>query len=176
MSLSSLVIGILVVGAIILLLDRRTKSEYRPKSGEHIQRSFSHSSMPGSSQLTHTFTQETELKRAPIDPLSDAELIELLRAGKKIEAIKRYRELYGAGLADAKQAIEELFDSDLSRPASPETSPAANGNFSQDPEILAFMRQGNTIQAIKRYRELSGVGLKEAKDFIDQLDRELYRR
>ena len=32
----------------------------------------------------------------------------LMREGKKIEAIKRYRELTGAGLAEAKAAVEKL--------------------------------------------------------------------
>ncbi|GAA5069020.1 ribosomal protein L7/L12 [Nocardia callitridis] len=35
-----------------------------------------------------------------------AELDELLARGKKIQAIKRYRELTGSGLKDAKDAIE----------------------------------------------------------------------
>jgi Ribosomal protein L7/L12 C-terminal domain len=32
----------------------------------------------------------------------------LMRDGKKIEAIKRYREITGAGLAEAKAAVEKL--------------------------------------------------------------------
>ena len=37
------------------------------------------------------------------------------------------------------------------------------------PEFYALVRQGKKIQAIKMYRELSDVGLKEAKDFVDGL-------
>jgi ribosomal protein L7/L12 len=37
-----------------------------------------------------------------------AEVIELLRAGKKIHAIKRYRELTGADFTQAREAIEKL--------------------------------------------------------------------
>ncbi|HEU5097444.1 MAG TPA: ribosomal protein L7/L12 [Roseiflexaceae bacterium] len=33
----------------------------------------------------------------------------------------------------------------------------------------ALAAQGNKIEAIKRYRELTGVGLKEAKDYVDRL-------
>ncbi len=36
-------------------------------------------------------------------------------------------------------------------------------------EVVALARSGNKIQAIKRYRELTGVGLAEAKDVVDQL-------
>lgn len=36
------------------------------------------------------------------------ELRDLLAAGQKIEAIKRYREATGVGLAEAKEAVEAL--------------------------------------------------------------------
>ncbi|MBO8194113.1 ribosomal protein L7/L12 [Streptomyces oryzae] len=36
------------------------------------------------------------------------EVIELLRSGKKLHAIKRYRELTGEGLKEAKEAVERL--------------------------------------------------------------------
>ena len=35
-------------------------------------------------------------------------------------------------------------------------------------EFFALLRKGKKIQAIKMYRELTGVGLKEAKDFVDR--------
>jgi len=35
------------------------------------------------------------------------------------------------------------------------------------PEFYALVRQNRKIQAIKMYRQLTGVGLKEAKDFVD---------
>ncbi len=38
----------------------------------------------------------------------DAEIVALVRDGKKLEAIKRYRELTGADLATAKVAVEQL--------------------------------------------------------------------
>ena len=37
------------------------------------------------------------------------------------------------------------------------------------PEILDLVRDGRKIEAIKLYREETGVGLKEAKDYIDSL-------
>ena len=38
-------------------------------------------------------------------------------------------------------------------------------------ELLALLRQGQKIQAIKLYRERTGVGLKEAKDVVEALAR-----
>ncbi|MFN8385775.1 MAG: ribosomal protein L7/L12 [Anaerolineales bacterium] len=40
------------------------------------------------------------------DPINSARVQEALRRGDKIEAIKLYRELTGAGLAEAKDAID----------------------------------------------------------------------
>ena len=36
-------------------------------------------------------------------------------------------------------------------------------------EVRAILKQGQKIGAIKRYRELCGVGLKEAKDIVEGL-------
>ena len=39
------------------------------------------------------------------------------------------------------------------------------------PAVAEALRSGNKIEAIKRYREETGVGLKEAKEFIEQVQR-----
>ena len=39
------------------------------------------------------------------------------------------------------------------------------------PEVQAALRNGNKIEAIKIYRQLTGVGLAEAKDAIDKAGR-----
>lgn len=43
-------------------------------------------------------------------------------------------------------------------------------------EALQWLRQGNKIEAIKVYRQHTGTGLKEAKDAIDALERQLSGR
>ena len=50
------------------------------------------------------------IKHAGIDPFAGAEreIVDLLRAGGKIEAIRVYRERSGAGLAEAKRYVEDL--------------------------------------------------------------------
>jgi ribosomal protein L7/L12 len=40
-----------------------------------------------------------------------------------------------------------------------------------DDKINSFMKQGKKIEAIKRYRELTGADLKEANDYINKLDK-----
>jgi ribosomal protein L7/L12 len=39
------------------------------------------------------------------------------------------------------------------------------------PEVINALQNGRKIQAIKLYREASGVGLKDAKDFIEDAQR-----
>ncbi len=38
-----------------------------------------------------------------------------------------------------------------------------------DPRVLGPLQAGNKIEAIKAYRELTGVGLAEAKDVVDSI-------
>ena len=92
----------------------------------------------------------------------DAELQALVAAGRKIEAIKRHREMTGAGLAEAKDAVEALM-----RGAALPSRESADSSF--EAEIISLLQGGKEIAAIKLYREKTGVGLKEAKDFVEAL-------
>ena len=50
-----------------------------------------------------------------------------------------------------------------------------NANIKYDPtvnvpsDVVEALRRGAKIEAIKRYRQATGVGLKEAKDFVEGL-------
>ncbi len=90
----------------------------------------------------------------------DARALELMREGKKIEAIKLYRESHGAGLKEAKDAVEALADG---------RKPAAEASPETDDDVLELMRSGKKIAAIKIYRERYNAGLKEAKDAVEAL-------
>jgi ribosomal protein L7/L12 len=97
-----------------------------------------------------------------------AEVPALLARGNKIEAIKRVRELTGLGLKEAKDYVEAM-EAGGEPPALPSTGaarPASQGSLA---EVYALASQGQKIEAIKLYRELTGVGLKEAKDYVDRL-------
>lgn len=45
----------------------------------------------------------------------------------------------------------------------------ATETASVDPEVLALLRRGNTIAAIKAYREKSGLELAEAKEAVERI-------
>lgn len=40
--------------------------------------------------------------------MAEARVVEMLKRGNKIEAIKIYREIYNCGLAEAKQAVDGI--------------------------------------------------------------------
>jgi ribosomal protein L7/L12 len=93
-------------------------------------------------------------------------LMELLRHGHKIEAIKVYREATGAGLAEAKTFVEEL-----ERTLRTGELPGSKNEVIADLEtdLLEHLREGRKIEAIKRYRQATNAGLKEAKDAVEAL-------
>jgi len=91
-----------------------------------------------------------------------------LQEGNKILAIKIYREVTGLGLAEAKDAIEN-FERNPETAQFARSAPAAMGPV--PPGVHEALMAGNKIEAIKRYREATGVGLKEAKDAVDQIVR-----
>jgi ribosomal protein L7/L12 len=90
------------------------------------------------------------------------ELLDLLAKGRKIEAIKRFREATGVGLAEAKAAVERLEQgSDLPAP------PPADSALER--EVLAQFDKRGKIAAIRLYREATGAGLKEAKEAVEAI-------
>ncbi len=83
----------------------------------------------------------------------------LLDQGRKIEAIKIYREATGAGLKEAKDAVEAL---EVGRAARDLGAP-------METRLLDLLRQGKRIEAIKVHRAVTGSDLRAAKDVIDAL-------
>jgi ribosomal protein L7/L12 len=108
-----------------------------------------------------------------IGPLED-QVRALVRAGKKINAIKLVREHTGIGLKEAKDAVEEFEATGWLRlpgVAGP-CAPGVAGPYAS-PDLLEHLRwmksQRRAIEAIRLIREHTGLGLREAKDIYDQL-------
>ncbi len=99
---------------------------------------------------------------------------ELAQAGRKIEAIKAYRLATGADLVIAKKFVEGLSFPATDRQGNESTSPEIRQPGSTlSPGVKALVHDRQKIQAIKLYREQTGVGLKEAKDAVELYEREL---
>ena len=94
------------------------------------------------------------------------ELRRLIANGDKLEAIKQFRNIADVGLAEAKAAIDAI-EAGAHHAGAHEAPPR---NLKQaEQAALAAIRQGNLIEAIKRYRQQTKVGLKEAKEAVDAL-------
>lgn len=106
-----------------------------------------------------------------IDPyrsLADVDRIRsLLKENRRAEAVRLYMEQTGAGLKEATQAIDQI---QRQPPTQVLNTPA--GPFAVDlDEIERLIRGGQKINAIKLLREQTKLGLKEAKDAVDALER-----
>jgi large subunit ribosomal protein L7/L12 len=96
------------------------------------------------------------------DRAFEEEVAMLLEQGQKIEAIKRYRERTGVGLKEAKDAVEAI-----QRGQAVPSGPLSDRDL--EDEVVSLLEQGQKIEAIKRYRARTGVGLKEAKDAVERM-------
>lgn len=93
----------------------------------------------------------------------------LLSGGWRIEAIKLYRDMTGVGLKEAKETVEALVR-EAPTVEAPRITPLPGEPF--DAQMIALVQTGQKIEAIKRYREATGVGLKEAKEAVEALARQ----
>lgn len=95
------------------------------------------------------------------------QLLGLVAQGNKIEAIKHVREWLGFDLAAAKQFVDTL-----EKGAQVSQSTTTNNAVLSAEHILQIrdlIKQGNKIAAIKLVRDLTGLGLAEAKQLVDGL-------
>ncbi|MGD9855079.1 MAG: ribosomal protein L7/L12 [Planctomycetaceae bacterium] len=92
------------------------------------------------------------------------EVMDLVRRDGVITGIKRYREATGCDLKTAKDAVERLMAGGALDPIKPQP-----GVETLEAEIIELAQGQSKIAAIKRYREGTGCGLKDAKDAVDAL-------
>ncbi len=107
-----------------------------------------------------------------LPPDRERQIREFINADQLIYAIKLYREVTGVGLAQAKSAVEAMArDESVSIPApqTPFNDPLL------ETRIREMLIKRNKIEAIKIYRQAHGVGLKEAKDAVEQMNADMQR-
>jgi len=102
-------------------------------------------------------------------------VIEAIQRGSKIEAIKHYREATSLGLAESKDAIDALVESVPSvsgPPPFPQLTGSPTGGLTPDERnaVIGAIRRGNKIEAIRIYREATGLGLAESKDAVEAME------
>lgn len=95
---------------------------------------------------------------------------EYIHKQQLIHAIKLYREATGVGLAEAKEAVEAMARGEAIKPPS--------GAMDYDNPILearirSLLSKRQKVEAVKIYRDEYGVGLKDAKEAVDRIERSM---
>jgi ribosomal protein L7/L12 len=109
-----------------------------------------------------------------LSPDVEREVRREIAAGNTIMAIKLVREATSAGLRECKDFVEGLASGQQPfSVAASFTPPATAGGIVLSPDVEHRVRRevasGNKIAAIKLVREATSAGLKEAKDFVEQM-------
>jgi ribosomal protein L7/L12 len=99
--------------------------------------------------------------------------------GEIVQAIKMVREMTGLGLKEAKDYVDALPNVPpitevarrmaLAASGGAGVSGAAGSGASVRTDALALLARGDKLEAIKLVRERTGMGLKEAKDYVEDL-------
>lgn len=92
------------------------------------------------------------------------DVMQALARGQQIEAIRLLREAAGVGLKEAKDTIDAHLRGESVM------LPSAGGmTDTTPPDVMEALRRGNKIEAVRRMRAHTGLGLKEAKERVDVL-------
>lgn len=84
----------------------------------------------------------------------------LLARGQKIQAVKVVKDETNCSLKEAKDYVDQL--------DRPKVTPSFSGNI--DDELRALLAERRKLEAIKLYKEHSGLGLAESKDYVENLE------
>ncbi|MDQ0640515.1 ribosomal protein L7/L12 [Pedobacter sp. W3I1] len=95
-----------------------------------------------------------------VSPDIQQEALSLIASNQKIAAVKLIMDHVHCGLKDAKDYADGL----QTGSQKPITDPAH-----LDEQLLAILSQGNKLNAIKCYKDATGAGLAESKDYVEKL-------
>lgn len=115
--------------------------------------------------------QPAPVSAAPVDNSSQRQqIMELIGRGRKIDAIKLYRQWTNAGLKEAKDAVEAMERGEAVQiPVSvPAFSASAEGSL--DEQIRALLAKRQKLEAVKAYPLAANSSLKEAKDYVEAVE------
>ncbi|MBW8723118.1 MAG: ribosomal protein L7/L12 [Polaromonas sp.] len=101
----------------------------------------------------------------PLPPALPQPVQDALQRGNLVEAITLMRAGTGLGLKETKDALEAYMRGEA--PAGGFTPKALPAGAPLPAQVQAALDQGNKIEAVRRLRGLTGMGLKEAKDAVE---------
>lgn len=95
-----------------------------------------------------------------VSPEAKQKALLFLSKNQKLAAVKVIKDLSGCGLKEAKDYVDGL----AGVVQQPVTKIA-----DLDAELLIILNQGNKLKAIKHYKDATGLGLAESKDYVEKL-------
>ena len=106
-----------------------------------------------------------------IDPALAVRVRELYAAGDKVKAVKALREATGLGLADAVRIADKLGATAAPKQPAGETGATAVPTISKSDErqVRSLVESGQTLEALRLIRQLTGMDLRQAKAYIEKL-------
>ncbi|MBB6239612.1 ribosomal protein L7/L12 [Pedobacter sp. AK013] len=95
-----------------------------------------------------------------VSPEAKQKALLFLSRNQKVAAVKVVKDHSGCGLKEAKDYVDAL-EEGVNQPV--------NNLADLDAALLVILSQGNKLNAIKHYKDVTGLGLAESKDYIEKL-------
>jgi ribosomal protein L7/L12/outer membrane protein assembly factor BamB/DNA-directed RNA polymerase subunit RPC12/RpoP len=135
-----------------------------------------HTAHTGSSALTTSVGMGLDNLLQPEKIAHLREIGRLVRQGQKVEAVNLYREIFGAELKEAQEAIDRLAAGKAiaithTSQQSSQEKPFPAQDAQAEAEIRQLLQNSGKIAAIKRYREVFNTGLLESKVAVEFLEK-----
>lgn len=112
---------------------------------------------------------QTLLKKHNILP----EVEELALKGKVVSAIKLVKESTGLGLKESKDIVDHLLKNEFINMISKHKSLSHESSHDSgiEEQVRNLLDQNKKLEAVKLVYETAGMNLKDAKDFVDDIER-----
>jgi ribosomal protein L7/L12 len=127
---------------------------------------------PGAPRPSRSFHDVPTDLAALDDTAFRSRLVQEIDAGRTVTAIRWVRARTGLGLKESKDFVDALIAGDVGASLEPRIDDVRGlDDVDFNAHLLVELAAGRKLEAIKLVRERTGLGLKEAKDAIEALER-----
>ena len=95
----------------------------------------------------------------------DEQILKLCEKGRTVDAVRLYKDVMDAGLAESKNYVDNLIENLMKN--QPETK------NSLENQVITLIKKGQKLQAVKLYLDNTGCSLMQAKNYVDVLAEKL---
>lgn len=98
----------------------------------------------------------------------DKRVLELVADKQLLQAVKFFKDETGLSLRESKDYVDAL-RAKIPAPILASAKSTFKSQKDLDKELMKYISQGSLLGAVKAYKEATGTGLKESKDYVDAL-------